>query len=1100
MKEIFRFLQALWEKGDVREIRVFDNKTGYPACGYFDCPDIATRALKEILHTHKVYITMNPLKRECLNRVPNQMRFRAGLKYSGDECVEKIKYILIDLDPKRASNTNATDEQLEQAEELAKKISEDYGKPFIYALSGNGYHLIYKVENGTNKDQIKAMLKKLDEKYTNEKVSVDTAVFNPSRITKIIGTWAKKGFSTKNKPHRISKLIAVNRDSLSIDMPEDIKQIKEVVYEEPTAPFVPKKGEFNLEEFIYQNNIKLCSVKDVSNKRIYGLRNCVFNPKHKNNDAAIFQYNNGMITYKCFHNSCEGKTWHDYKNALGIAEKKDYCKYCGVEVNWENGKPQNLDGTRHINCPEYLKHVEQEKEKQKKEDPAIKLARRKLAKNKENFEQIQKNNAEQKQDHEKTRAPKIEESNVEIEPDFEGREIEHEINLQKKEENLPIDDNKDAQKIDKEESPKPKNTATKKETPKKLTKKKLQEKAVEIKKQRASQKESNRVGNFVISEKGVFLENVEVDKDTGEAHFTYQKVFNQDVRLIEILNDITNDNTYAKLKWNCKKEVLVPTSVLIQSRNHHKLSEKGIWACSNNSKNISNYFMSRLEEIGTDETILSSQNGWIKDDFVLGNTLITKENKIKEIEFNGKGYHPESKGTEEKQMKVLKILSQDLQIATTLGAGAISPLVSALGCENFSYHLYGGSSRGKTTAARAALSLWGKSRSLIQDWSSSEAGREMLYQVSNGLPVVLQESQNQEDKVVSKEVYKFCNGKAYVKCNYANGKKEMMGIENIVGVLISNGEAQIGSSSQYEGDKARIIEQHKNKINENGYAQKIEKLLATLEKNYGHLGQKIIECWNKNSEKIKENYKLYTEQFRKIASQGIQYRQCPYYAACLVGCDILRNLGVEMPSTKELMSSFIETMEDKPLSLTERAFEHIVSNINSNENKFAKIEKNHQNGATWTIDDVTHDKWGYLDNVNNMAYIFPSIFNNVVNEGKFQKSSVFSSLKEDKKIVFEKGRNTKRVRIPGEKNQKTVVCIILEDDKKPPKETKKEKSKIDKKMDFDGKKTCLNCQVDIVQYEGVWREKNGKNSTPHNCDHYFNGVQMTVDNQYESEN
>ena len=44
---------------------------------------------------------------------------------------------------------------------------------------------------------------------------------------------------------------------------------------------------------------------------------CPFNPDHKGKDAAIFQDPDGKLTFYCFHNRCQGKTWHDVRSLLG---------------------------------------------------------------------------------------------------------------------------------------------------------------------------------------------------------------------------------------------------------------------------------------------------------------------------------------------------------------------------------------------------------------------------------------------------------------------------------------------------------------------------------------------------------------------------------------------------------------------------------------------------------------------------------------------------------------------------------------------------------------------------------------------------------------
>ena len=43
--------------------------------------------------------------------------------------------------------------------------------------------------------------------FSDDKISVDLKNFNPSRICKLYGTQAEKGSDTKERPHRMSKIL-----------------------------------------------------------------------------------------------------------------------------------------------------------------------------------------------------------------------------------------------------------------------------------------------------------------------------------------------------------------------------------------------------------------------------------------------------------------------------------------------------------------------------------------------------------------------------------------------------------------------------------------------------------------------------------------------------------------------------------------------------------------------------------------------------------------------------------------------------------------------------------------------------------------------------
>ena len=77
-------------------------------------------------------------------------------------------------------------------------------------MSGNGHHLYYVLSDIPNDNEatrtIALFLKKLAEKFNNPAVKIDTAVSNASRITKVLGTIARKGIATAERPYRMARL------------------------------------------------------------------------------------------------------------------------------------------------------------------------------------------------------------------------------------------------------------------------------------------------------------------------------------------------------------------------------------------------------------------------------------------------------------------------------------------------------------------------------------------------------------------------------------------------------------------------------------------------------------------------------------------------------------------------------------------------------------------------------------------------------------------------------------------------------------------------------------------------------------------------------
>lgn len=218
------FLQPLHRDGDVFEVRAFGcegKKPGYTGwtksivSGYFDNIEDAAKCIEKLDKFAKpdaIYVTLNPVNPALLARAANRLQ-GSPKATTADKDIRVYRNLLLDFDPVRPSGISACDEELELTLELRdyvlqKLSSEGWEDPIVVGMSGNGGHLIYRLPDMVNspesKETIKATLAGLSAKYSSKYVHVDTSVFNPSRITKVLGTMARKGDDIPERPHRRS--------------------------------------------------------------------------------------------------------------------------------------------------------------------------------------------------------------------------------------------------------------------------------------------------------------------------------------------------------------------------------------------------------------------------------------------------------------------------------------------------------------------------------------------------------------------------------------------------------------------------------------------------------------------------------------------------------------------------------------------------------------------------------------------------------------------------------------------------------------------------------------------------------------------------------
>jgi hypothetical protein len=202
----------------------------------------------------------------------------------------------------------------ERGEQITKYLREiGYPAP-IFACSGNGVHLLYAI-NLANTDENKALvqncLKALAFLFGDDKVDVDQSVFNPARISKLYGTMAQKGANTKERPHRMSRILSAPKQMQVVN-----RELLEKLANNRPVEMAPTKTEknngFDIVDWMDRYGIRYRE-KPWDGAIRYLLAECPFDSTHTDPDAMIVKEANGAIGFRCLHNSCEGRTWQDVR-------------------------------------------------------------------------------------------------------------------------------------------------------------------------------------------------------------------------------------------------------------------------------------------------------------------------------------------------------------------------------------------------------------------------------------------------------------------------------------------------------------------------------------------------------------------------------------------------------------------------------------------------------------------------------------------------------------------------------------------------------------------------------------------------------------------
>lgn len=332
--EIRKWHDTLKRKDELFEIRVLGDRTW---SGYFYDVEIAIQQLAPFDNAN-IYYSVNEVKKACASRAQFNCFKQVKGTATSKQDIEHRWWLPIDVDCERPSGVSSTNEEKGKAHKKAQDLyvflrDNGFSKPII-CDSSSGYHLLYPIDmdnSQASEDTIKQFLEILASNFTDESVKIDTVLHDANRILRLSGTYGRKGRSTKERPHRLSKILSAPKDYVrmkreQIDSFNTKYAIKVEQAQRRQFNGIPNE-QFNLRSFIAKYGIKVFKEIPISGGGTkYVLEECPFDAQHKAPDSALFEMPNGSIAFKCFHNSCSQYDWrafrlhfephaYDYENA-----------------------------------------------------------------------------------------------------------------------------------------------------------------------------------------------------------------------------------------------------------------------------------------------------------------------------------------------------------------------------------------------------------------------------------------------------------------------------------------------------------------------------------------------------------------------------------------------------------------------------------------------------------------------------------------------------------------------------------------------------------------------------------------------------------------
>ena len=302
------------------EVRIVDNAYKRTYSGYFTDVDTLLNEIRKYDNCN-IYFTLNAINPACYDREQHDRIVTKPKSTTSDNDIVGRDWILIDIDTKKPSDTNSTDEEKEMAKEVVNNVfkflrDEGFEKPVV-CDSGNGFHLLYKIamkNSNENTTICKEFLQVLDMLFSNPNVEIDCTTHNASRVCKLYGTFSRKGSNTKKRPQRESKILRIP-DDVKITPNEYFAKVAAMLPkpEQPSKSNYYSNEKFDLEAFLNKHHIAVRNIVRTSSFTKYILDECPFNSSHRAPDSAIFEMSNGGLGFKCLHSSCSQYTWKDFR-------------------------------------------------------------------------------------------------------------------------------------------------------------------------------------------------------------------------------------------------------------------------------------------------------------------------------------------------------------------------------------------------------------------------------------------------------------------------------------------------------------------------------------------------------------------------------------------------------------------------------------------------------------------------------------------------------------------------------------------------------------------------------------------------------------------
>ena len=318
--------------------------------------------------------------------------------------------------------------------------------------------------------------------------------------------------------------------------------------------------------------------------------------------------------------------------------------------------------------------------------------------------------------------------------------------------------------------------------------------------------------HFETDNRGVWWVNVRTNKN-GDIIESEPLLLSEPIDIIGTGQD--NDGAYYRIiKFKDKntrqqKTAALPQEEIGTAHGWKRLGWHGIDVYSEGieSGKLRNYL---LKHSGNAVFTITDRAGWNGEAYILaGGEAINADGT--NILYNGdtsqKDGYTEKGSLKEWQEQAARYAENNSRLCLALGLSMAAPFLALLNEEGGGFHLAGDSSKGKTTAARLALSVWGDPETTKGNWDTTPLGLQNLALARNdGLLVLDEIGQTADPRKIPQMVYSVINGVSKTQGAKDGGNRRQKTWRNLI---LSTGEINpeslIGDRAQWKaGNHVRL--------------------------------------------------------------------------------------------------------------------------------------------------------------------------------------------------------------------------------------------------------------------------------------------------------